>query len=99
MLIVADSPNSALPASSGGEVLTLLLISLGMVVVGALLAFDIGGLASANHKYNTGFTPWGRKLVDRGIKLPKPYKVVGWGFLAPGAVLLLLATIALIVRL
>ena len=56
---------------------------------------DAGRIASKSHEYNTGFTPWGRKLSAK-TKLPSPQKVVGWVFLVPGVGLPLLAAISLI---
>jgi hypothetical protein len=56
------------------------------IVLGTVLAFDVRGLASRLHRANSGFTPWGRKLVDR---IPfNPARVVGAVFLAGGLVAL-----------
>jgi hypothetical protein len=84
-------------ASSKGGTWTLLWISIMMTAVGAILAFDIGGIASANHRNNTGRTPWGRKLQTS--KWPDANRIVGWIFLVPGAALLVLAIAAGIVTL
>jgi hypothetical protein len=96
--------DAAQPASIHGNSLadgrlTLLIISLSMVVVGASLVYDIGGLASGSWNNNIQFTPWGRKFALRSRNLPSPYKIVGWIFLIPGACLLLLAIIAILVAL
>jgi hypothetical protein len=58
-----------------------------------LLVFDIGGVASKSYEYGT--TARGRRLLAR-TNLPKPHKIVGWGFFVPGVGLLLLAIVSLI---
>jgi hypothetical protein len=95
MLALASYYDSASSLSSRGGGLTLLFISLALILVGGVLVFDLGGFASKSHEYNTGFTPWGRRLAARD-KIPSPYRIVGWVFLAPGVGLLILAVISLI---
>jgi hypothetical protein len=96
---IYGASNSASTTPLGDGKLTLLLLSLAMVAVGAVLAYDIGGIASRSHENNRGFTPWGRKTTTTFRNLPRPYKIVGWVFLIPGALLLLLAVIAILVAL
>lgn len=89
---------SSASSEGAGSVYTPLLISLVMVAIGILAAFDIGGYASSSVKHNTGFTPWGKKNIGRWPeKLPPVYKIVGWAFLLAGGPLLLLSVIALLV--
>ncbi len=71
---------------------TALWIGAVLTGLGAVLAFDIKGIATALHKNNTEFTPWGRKL--RTSTWPNPARFVGWFFLVPGAILLALTIVA-----
>jgi hypothetical protein len=82
--------------NSAGGALTLLVISLALAVVGALLAFDVGRLASRSHQNNRGFAPWGRRVG--GGSVLKPYVLTGWIFLLAGVPLLMLAVVSLIVN-
>jgi hypothetical protein len=81
--------------NSAGGAPTLLLISLALAVVGALLAFDVGRLASRSHQNNRDFAYWGRRVA--GGSALKPYLLVGWIFLLAGVPLLMLAVVSLIV--
>jgi len=70
---------------------TALWIGAVMTGLGALLAFDVKGIATAIHKNNTEFTPWGRKLQTS--TWPNPARFVGWFFLIPGSILLALTIV------
>lgn len=74
---------------------TPLVISIAMVLLGSLMAFDIGGYASKSAEYNTGFTPWG----SSGNRLYVNPRIIGWLFLVVGVVMLLVSVIILIMRL
>lgn len=67
---------------------TALWIGLVLTGLGAALAFDVKGIATAIYKNNAEFTPWGRKLHTS--TWPNPARFVGWFFLIPGAILLAL---------
>ncbi|HEU5421297.1 MAG TPA: hypothetical protein VFV41_26670 [Streptosporangiaceae bacterium] len=71
----------------------MLFISLALLAVGGVFAFDIGRFATKNSENNTGFTPWARRLAAAGLKFPNSGKLVGWIFLIAGAILLLLTAV------
>jgi hypothetical protein len=90
MMAALIQNNSGTTPINFDNIWTPLLISIGLMPAGALMAFDIGGFASANSRANRGFTPWGRRY--RGPDwLPPPYKVVGWIFLLFGVPIFLLS--------
>jgi hypothetical protein len=62
--------------------------SLAATGLGAVLAFDVRGIATTLHKNNSEFTPWGKKLQTS--QWPNPARIVGWCFLVPGGVVLVL---------
>lgn len=88
-LTAQASSNSTNTVHSGTW--TALWIGLVLTGLGAILAFDVKGIATAIHKNNTEFTPWGRKLHTS--TWPNPARFVGWFFLIPGAILLALTII------
>lgn len=55
--------------------------------LGAVLAFDVKGAASKLHRVNSGFTPWGKRLVTRTDF--NPARLVGVFFLIGGIVALI----------
>ncbi len=72
-----------------------------MVVMGAFLAFDIGGFASDAWEKRTRATPWGRKIKESGRRPPNPSRLVGWIFLIAGtfmATLILASTLVHLFR-
>lgn len=92
-LIAASGNGSTVRAGTW----TALWISVVMTGLGAVLAFDVKGIATAIHKNNTEFTPWGRRLhTSEG---PNTARLVGWFFLIPGAVLLVLTVIVGVIHL
>jgi len=62
-----------------------------------MLAFDVKGIATTIHKNNTEFTPWGRRLQTS--TWPNPARFVGWFFLIPGSILLVLTIVVGAVKL
>jgi len=100
-MMAALIKNSGTAAINFDDVWTPLLISTGLIAMGALMAFDIGGYASTSARSNSGFTPWGRSY--RGSDwlpawLPPLYKVIGWIFLLFGVPIFALSAAVLILR-
>ncbi|MGC2402805.1 MAG: hypothetical protein WA510_23635 [Acidobacteriaceae bacterium] len=57
MMAALIQNTSGTTAINFDNVWTPLLISIGLIAMGALMAFDIGGFASASSRANRGFTP------------------------------------------
>jgi hypothetical protein len=85
--VSSGTPNTVHPGTW-----TALWIGAVLTGIGATLALDIKGIATAIHKNNTEFTPWGRRLQTS--TWPNPARFVGWFFLILGAILLSLTIIA-----
>lgn len=88
MLVVAfvslKAASNAGVASAG----TRIAIACGLVVLGAVLAFDVKGISSTLVRNSSGFTPWGKKRQQWG--LPNPGRLVGV-FLFIGGVITLIS--------
>ena len=99
MMAALIDNNSGAAAINFDNVWTPLLISTGLIAMGALMAFDIGGYASTSARNNSGFTPWGRSYRESAwlpAWLPPLYKVIGWIFLLFGVPILLLSVAVLV---
>lgn len=96
MMTTLIQEHSGTAAINFDNVWTPLLISIVLIAMGALMAFDIGGIASTSARNNTGFTPWGRSYRERDwlrlpAWLPPLYKVIGWAFLLFGVPIFILS--------
>lgn len=69
--------------------LTLLLISIPAMVVGAILSFDLFGFVS---KYRVPRSRWSIELQEK-LHLPDTAELVGWVFLSVGVVLFVISSI------
>ena len=98
--LIARVDGSSNGANEGIHDPVLLILSLVFAtVIGGIMAFDIRGIATRQHKNNSEFTPWGKALHTS--QWPNPYRIVGWIFFLVGSFMLLLfigAGIATLVR-
>src|ERR1700722_9273439 len=99
MMAALINNNSGTAAINFDNAWTPLLISTGLIAMGALMTFDIGGYASTSARNNTGFTPWCRSDLQPDwlhARLPQLYRVIGWIFLLFGVPIFLLSVAVLI---
>jgi hypothetical protein len=67
-----------------------------LVVIGAVLAFDLGGLGSNSWKNYASSKSWGGKKEDGRRGMPNPSRLVGWVLLIPGMLLVTLMVASLV---